>query len=154
MKLPRYDGTKVPDDHLRVFQACMQIANLSEGKKCKLFPTTLSGEGLMFFKTYQRRNSTDHSRQDKGMRPQHDKGGGKPSIVPRGRFQTYTVLTVSISRIMADLEDLEILPVMTPRKPRPSDNAKDQTRYCQYHRDYGHSTGECISLKDEIETLI
>lgn len=49
MKLPRYDSTKDPDDHLRAFHACMQIANLMEGTKCKLFPTTLTGEGLIWF---------------------------------------------------------------------------------------------------------
>lgn len=86
--------------------------------------------------------------------PQYGKGGRKPSLAPRGRFQTYTVLTVSRSRILADLEGLEILPVVTPKKPRPSDKPKDQTRYCQYHRDFGHTMDECISLKDEIVTLI
>ena len=36
-----------------------------------------------------------------------------------------------------------------------SDPAKrDNTRYCEFHRDYGHRTENCIQLKKEIEYLI
>ena len=36
-----------------------------------------------------------------------------------------------------------------------SDPAKrDNTRYCEFHRDYGHRTDDCIQLKKEIEYLI
>ena len=31
---------------------------------------------------------------------------------------------------------------------------KDNTRYCEFHRDYGHCTDDCIQLKKEIEYLI
>ena len=36
-----------------------------------------------------------------------------------------------------------------------SDPAKrDNTRYCEFHRDYGHRTDDCIQLRKEIEYLI
>ena len=36
-----------------------------------------------------------------------------------------------------------------------SDPAKrDNSRYCEFHRDYGHRTNDCIQLKKEIEFLI
>ena len=36
-----------------------------------------------------------------------------------------------------------------------SDPAKrDNTRYCEFHRDYGHRTEDCIQLRKEIEYLI
>ena len=36
-----------------------------------------------------------------------------------------------------------------------SDPAKrDNTRYCEFHRDYGHRTDDCIQLRNEIEYLI
>ena len=36
-----------------------------------------------------------------------------------------------------------------------SDPAKrDNTRYCEFHRDYGHRTGDCIQLRKKIEYLI
>ena len=31
---------------------------------------------------------------------------------------------------------------------------RDNTRYCEFHRDYGHRTDDCIPLKKEIEYLI
>ena len=31
---------------------------------------------------------------------------------------------------------------------------RDNTRYCEFHRDYGHPTDDCIQLKKEIEYLI
>ena len=32
--------------------------------------------------------------------------------------------------------------------------ARDNTKYCEFHRDYGHCTDNCIQLKREIEYLI
>ena len=31
---------------------------------------------------------------------------------------------------------------------------RDNTRYCEFHRDYGHRTDDCIQIKKEIEYLI
>ena len=31
---------------------------------------------------------------------------------------------------------------------------RNQNKYCRYHKDVGHTTEECIMLKDEIEKLI
>ena len=31
---------------------------------------------------------------------------------------------------------------------------RDNTRYCEFHRDYGHRTDDSIQLKKEIEYLI
>ena len=36
-----------------------------------------------------------------------------------------------------------------------SDLAKrDNTKYCEFHRDHGHRTDDCIQLRKEIEYLI
>ena len=36
-----------------------------------------------------------------------------------------------------------------------SDPAKrDNTKYCEFHKDYGHRTDDCIQLRKEIEYLI
>ena len=33
-------------------------------------------------------------------------------------------------------------------------STRDNTKYCEFHRDYGHRTDNCIQLKREIEYLI
>ena len=33
-------------------------------------------------------------------------------------------------------------------------NTRDNTKYCEFHRDYGHRTDNCIQLKREIKYLI
>ena len=45
----------------------------------------------------------------------------------------------------------EIIP--PPRKARTPERA-DHTKHCEYHKNHGHHTKECIGLKDRIEELI
>jgi hypothetical protein len=41
-----------------------------------------------------------------------------------------------------------------PSKMRTPPTKRSNQKYCEYHRDHGHWTEECISLKKEIEMLI
>ena len=45
----------------------------------------------------------------------------------------------------------EIIP--PPRKARTPEKV-DHTKHCEYHKNHGHHTEECIGLKDRIEELI
>ena len=33
-------------------------------------------------------------------------------------------------------------------------NMKRSLKYCEFHEDFGHSTAECFTLREEIESLI
>ena len=37
---------------------------------------------------------------------------------------------------------------------RSDPTKRDNTRYCEFHRDHGHQTNDCIQLRKEIEYLI
>ena len=37
---------------------------------------------------------------------------------------------------------------------RSDPTKRDNTKYCEFHRDHGHRTGDCIQLRKEIEYLI
>jgi len=39
----------------------------------------------------------------------------------------------------------------TPLKPRPG---MDPSKYCSFHRSYGHKIDDCYQLKDAIKQLI
>jgi len=36
----------------------------------------------------------------------------------------------------------------------PTPQSAHQTKHCRYHRNFGHTTGDCWALKDKIEELI
>ena len=41
-----------------------------------------------------------------------------------------------------------------PDPLRGDRSKRNLNKYCRYHKDVGHTTEECITLKDEIEKLI
>ena len=41
-----------------------------------------------------------------------------------------------------------------PDPLRGDRSKRNQNKYCQFHKDVGHTTKECITLKDEMKKLI
>ena len=66
--------------------------------------------------------------------------------------QRFTPLTASVSQVLREVRNEQFLRWPTQMKSDPS--TRDNTKYCEFHRDYGHSTDDCIQLKREIEFLI
>ncbi|GAU33714.1 hypothetical protein TSUD_148650 [Trifolium subterraneum] len=70
-------------------------------------------------------------------------------------FTNYTPLLVPREIVLvecatSDFKNAGIrFPKSTPFKP-----GQDRSRYCAYHKSYGHLTEDCIQLKDAIEILI
>ncbi|XP_021998906.1 uncharacterized protein LOC110895849 [Helianthus annuus] len=65
------------------------------------------------------------------------------------RFNTFSELTKSSSEILST----ETTRFPTPSKQRPTSD-KHSKKYCEYHRDKGHTTDECWALKQEIEKAV
>ncbi|GAU50142.1 hypothetical protein TSUD_281220 [Trifolium subterraneum] len=93
-----------------------------------------------------------------GDRRNRDRRGRDKSREPRGppsQFTNYTSLLVPREIVLAecaasDFKNAGIrFPKSTPFKP-----GQDRSRYCAYHKSYGHLTEDCIQLKDAIEILI
>ena len=64
----------------------------------------------------------------------------------------FTALKAVVSQVLCEVQHEQF-----PRwsSQMRSDLAKrDNTRYCEFHRDYGHRTDDCIQLRKEIEYLI
>ena len=77
--------------------------------------------------------------------PQHE---GRQRYSPR----RFTPLTTSVSQVLREVRNEQFLRWPTQMQSDPT--TRDNTRYCEFHRDYGHRTDDCIQLKKEIEFLI
>ena len=79
---------------------------------------------------------------------------GPPQHERRQRYspRRFTPLTASVSQVLREVRNKQFLRWPTQMKSDPT--TRDNTRYCEFHRDYGHRTDDCIQLKKEIEYLI
>ena len=60
----------------------------------------------------------------------------------------FTPLTASVSQVLGEVRNKQFLRWPTQMKSDPT--TRDNTRYCEFHRDYRHRTDDCIQLKREI----
>ncbi|XP_022897501.1 uncharacterized protein LOC111411176 [Olea europaea var. sylvestris] len=74
----------------------------------------------------------------------------KPRQNPRPK--TFTPLNTSRSNILMEIKDLKELKWPPRMRSLPED--RDKTKYCDFHRDHGHTTEGCLALKQQIEALI
>ncbi|KAL5571187.1 hypothetical protein UlMin_020784 [Ulmus minor] len=80
----------------------------------------------------------------------NNRGGPPPAQIPR--FREYTPLTEIVATVFNQAEHRGIFNY--PPGIRTPANKRDNTKYCRFHRDTGHTTEECRVLKDEVERLI
>src|SRR5262249_30021317 len=75
--------------------------------------------------------------------------------VSRGYDRTkkeYTPLNTPLSTILMEVRSSGVLRNPPPMIAPPSH--RNMNQYCQFHRNYGHSTDQCRSLENEVESLI
>ncbi|KAL5564790.1 hypothetical protein UlMin_027954 [Ulmus minor] len=110
----------------------------------------------------KRKMDSQVSRQDDGNNGKKNKNGGQnggnnnnrggPSPAQIPRFREYTPLTETVATVFNQAEHRGIFNY--PPGIRTPANKRDNTKYCRFHRDTGHTTEECRVLKDEVERLI
>ncbi|KAK4412730.1 hypothetical protein Salat_2920200 [Sesamum alatum] len=67
----------------------------------------------------------------------------------RRRAQVYIVQGTSQKQALRSIEKSEHL--RWPAKMRKDERRQRSSRYCNFHKDRGHTTEECRQLRDEIE---
>ncbi|CAJ2659678.1 unnamed protein product [Trifolium pratense] len=84
----------------------------------------------------------------RGERPREPRG-------PPSTFNNYTPLSKTQEEIWKECNSAEFTKagIKFPRQ-QPIKPGQDKSRYCKYHKGYGHLTDDCIQLKDAIEILI
>ncbi|XP_017408192.1 uncharacterized protein LOC108321059 [Vigna angularis] len=66
------------------------------------------------------------------------------------KFHHYTTLNAPRAKVLEEAFRAELITPLRKSSPR---NA-DERRSCRYHQNHGHNTEDCITLKNEIESLI
>ncbi|XP_074328083.1 uncharacterized protein LOC141665997 [Apium graveolens] len=98
-------------------------------------------------KTYQEYDAKDkYPRIGKNS----DSSSSKKNQQPR--FAEYARLNAIRSQILMEIEKDKDFKWLKPLRGDPE--KRDKSRYCRFHKDVGHNTGDCRKLKDEIEYLI
>ena len=107
----------------------------------------------------KRQNDQEGSQRKNGERSPKRRGNlkdrfGPPQSKRRRRYspQRFTPLTASVSQVLREVQNEQFLRWPTQMKSDPA--TRDNFKHCEFHRDYGHRTDDCIQLKREIEYLI
>ena len=106
----------------------------------------------------KRQSDWERSPKNDGERSPKRRGNLRDRLGPpqfeRRRYspQRFTPLTASVSQVLREVRNEQFLRWPTQMKSDPT--IRDNTKYCEFHRDYGHYTDDCIQLKREIEYLI
>ena len=104
------------------------------------------------------RNQERSPKKDKEQSPKrHGSIGeclGPPQPELRQRYspQQFTPLTATVSQVLREVQHEQFL--RWPTQMRSDPTKRDNTWYCEFHRDHGHRTEDSIQLRKEIEYLI
>ena len=79
-------------------------------------------------------------------------GPPQPELQQRYPPQQFTPLTASVSQVLRETQHEKFLRWPSQMKTNPV--KRDLTTYCEFHKDHGHQTDDCIQLRKEIEYLI
>lgn len=131
----------------------MEASKLSQdihlGEKCKVdsqaSPSKPEGNGNGNSKKKKAGNKNYEN-------PNNNNGNQDPQDNQVPRFYEYTPTTVLVGKIYNENEHLKIFTIL-PNIRTPV-NRHDNSKYCRYCRDVGHTTDECWVLKDKVERLI
>ena len=77
---------------------------------------------------------------------------GPPQSELRYSPRRFTPLTATVSQVLREVKYEKFL--RWPSQMRTNPTKRDNTRYCEFHRDHGHRKDDCIQLRKEIEYLI
>ena len=76
----------------------------------------------------------------------------KQTTAPLVKFSSFTPLNTPIDKLLLQIQD--DLSLRWPGKIRSDPNSRPKNLYCRFHRDHGHFTEDCVTLKEQVETLI
>ena len=76
------------------------------------------------------------------------KGPPQPDLQQGYSPQQYTPLTASVSQVLREVQHERFL--RWPSQMKSDTARRDDTKYCEFHKDHGYRTDDCIQLQKEI----
>ncbi|XP_052736709.1 uncharacterized protein LOC128197899 [Vigna angularis] len=105
--------------------------------------------------SYKRENQEARGERTDGNKPGQSTGktsGPRPREQKKGpHFQQYTPLNAPREKILREALSAELIP---EKEGLPTAKNADRSKHCAYHKNMGHNTKECWTLRDKIEELI
>ncbi|XP_022859172.1 uncharacterized protein LOC111379964 [Olea europaea var. sylvestris] len=155
---------QIPDLHITA-----AVSALTYAIKCEAFRMSLSKtppktvtELLTRAEKYINMEETLNPRK---VGPSHDRVEHKRQHDPNPREEQhrkkqrqevpptpFTTLNTSKTNILMEIKDMKEL--KWPVRMRSPPEHRDMNKYCEFHRDHGHTTENCKALQREIEALI
>ena len=102
--------------------------------------------------------STGNSKPEGKKPPEHGEGQDKNGKQPRDQPQKkreplrFTPMNITYKRLLPLIRDMSDFKWPAPIQTDPS--KRNPSLWCDYHRDHGHETNKCRSLKFLVERLI
>ncbi|XP_052730552.1 uncharacterized protein LOC108324378 [Vigna angularis] len=105
--------------------------------------------------SYKKENQEAREARTDGNKPGSSTGktsGPRPREQRKGpRFPQYTPLNASREKILREALSAELIP---EQEANPTPKNADWSKHCAYHKNMGHTTEDCWTLRDKIEELI
>ena len=79
-------------------------------------------------------------------------GPPRPELRQQYSPRQFTPLTATVSQVLHEVQHEKFL--RWPSHMRSDPTKRDNTIYCEFHKDHGHRTDDCIKLMKEIEYVI
>ena len=118
-------------------------------KESSSTPKERSGTDKRRGRSPKRQSNRERSLKKDAKRSSKRRGSLRDRLGPhqlerRSRYspRRFTPLTASISQVLREVRNEQFLRWPTQMKLDPA--TRDNTRYCEFHRDYGHRTDDCI----------
>ncbi|XP_074374452.1 uncharacterized protein LOC141714855 [Apium graveolens] len=171
-----YNGTGDLANHVRTFFNVLLLQAVNDTIKCRAFPQILSGmeqrwysrfppNSIGSFQGFKSNSGEQRARwwQEAEDRPGIQAKDKYPRVSkyidsslkkggPGQKFTEYARLNAPRSQILMEIE--KDRDVHWPKSLNADPAKLDKSKYCQFHKDAGHDTGEYRQLNDEIEFLI
>ncbi|XP_022858982.1 uncharacterized protein LOC111379774 [Olea europaea var. sylvestris] len=164
--MTRFNKERLQIPDLRITAA---VSALTYAIKCEAFKMSLSKtppktvtELLTRAEKYINMDETLNPRK---VGPSHDRVEHKRQHDPNPREEQYrkkqrqevppapfTRLNTSKTNLLMEIKDMKEL--KWPVRMRSPPESRDMNKYCEFHRDHGHTTENCKALQREIEALI